>query len=131
LKPKTCPPWLDHTSFAALPVPSVVREVRYQVNTPGFRTHQITLVTTLLDEALYSVDGLTAQYCTRWEAETHLGQLKMTMNMDVLHCKTVVGVLKELTVFALVYDLVPMVILQSAQLQRVDVARISFLDALR
>ncbi len=131
LKPKTCPPWLDHATFAALPVSFVVREVGYQVHTPGFRTHQITLVTTLLDAALYRVDDLAALYCTRWEAETHLGQLKTTMNMDVLHCKTVVGVLKELTVFAIIYNLVHMVILQSAQLQRVDVARISFLDALR
>jgi hypothetical protein len=64
LKPKTCPPWLDHATFAALPVSLVVREVRYQVNTPGFRTHQITLVTTLLDEALYSVADLAALYCT-------------------------------------------------------------------
>jgi hypothetical protein len=29
--------------------------------------------------------------------------------MDVLHCKTVSGTLKELTVFAMVYNLVRMV----------------------
>jgi hypothetical protein len=51
LTPKTCPRWLDHATFAALPAALVVREVRYQVHTPGFRTHQITLVTTLLDAA--------------------------------------------------------------------------------
>jgi hypothetical protein len=28
------------------------------------------------------------------------------MHMDVLHCKTVAGVLKELTVFAMIYNLV-------------------------
>ena len=53
------------------------------------------------------------------------------MQMDVLHCKTVAGVLKELTVFAIVYNLVRMVMRQSALLQRVGVERISFLDALR
>jgi hypothetical protein len=31
--------------------------------------------------------------------------------MDVLHCKTVPGVLKELTVFAIIYNLVRLVIL--------------------
>jgi hypothetical protein len=51
--------------------------------------------------------------------------------MDVLHCKTVAGVLKDLTVFAIIYNLVRLVILQSARLQQVDAARISFLDALR
>jgi hypothetical protein len=63
--------------------------------------------------------------------ETHLGQLKTTMPMDVLHCKPVPGVLKELTVFAIIYNLVRLVILPSARLQQVDAARISFLDALR
>jgi hypothetical protein len=80
----------------------VVRELRYQVSTPRFRTHQITLVTTLLDASLYHADDLAALDGTRWEVETHLGQLKTTMHMDVLHGKTVAGVLKELTVFAII-----------------------------
>src|SRR5215510_692948 len=57
--------------------------------------------------------------------------LKTTMQMDVLHCKTVPGVLKELTVFAIVYNLVRMVMWHSARLKHVGVERISFLDALR
>ena len=53
------------------------------------------------------------------------------MIMDVLHCQTTPGVLKELTVFAIVYNLVRLVMCQSAMLQRIGVERISFLDALR
>ena len=53
------------------------------------------------------------------------------MQMDVLHGQTVPGVLKELTLFAIVYNLVRMVMWQSAVLQHIGVARISFLDALR
>jgi len=53
------------------------------------------------------------------------------MKMDVLKCKTVDGVLKELQVFALIYNLVRQVMLQAAGRQRVDVRRISFIDALR
>ena len=41
--------------------------------------------------------------------ETALAQLKTTMHMDVLHCKTVPGVLKEVTVFAIVDNLVRLV----------------------
>jgi hypothetical protein len=70
-------------------------------------------------------------YQLRWQVETALAQLKTTMQMDVLHCNTVPGVLKELTVFAIVYNLVRMVMLQSATLQHTAVERISFLDALR
>jgi hypothetical protein len=51
--------------------------------------------------------------------------------MDVLHCQTTPGVLKELTVFALVYHLVRMVMWHSARRQHIDVERLSFLDALR
>ena len=49
----------------------------------------------------------------------------------MLHCKTVPGVLKELTVLAIVYNLVRMVMCPSVRLQLIGVERISFLDALR
>jgi Transposase DDE domain len=131
LKPKTCPAWLVRETLAALPETLVLREVRYHVGTPGFRTRQVTLVTTLLDQKLYRVADLAELYHQRWRVETSLAQLKTSMQMDVLHCKTVPGVLKELTVFAIVYNLVRLVMLQSATLRQTAVERISFLDALR
>ena len=130
-KPKTYPPWLDQETFEALPASVVLRELRYQVSQPGFRSRLITLVTTLVDATCYPKDDVAELYFKRWEAETHLRQLKTTMKMDVLHCKTVLGVFKELTVFTLIYNLVRLVILQSAHHQQVDVERISFIDALR
>ena len=53
------------------------------------------------------------------------------MKMDVLKCKTVEGVLKELTVYAIVYNLVCVVMTEAARRQGVAVDRISFVDALR
>lgn len=53
------------------------------------------------------------------------------MKMDVLRCQTVQGVLKELTMFLLVYNLVRMTMLEAARRQQVSVERISFVDALR
>jgi len=131
LKPKTCPSWLTREALAALPETLGLREVRYHIDRPGFRTRQLTLVTTLLDAELYRVADLAELYRQRWQVETSLAHLKTTMRMDVLHCKTVPGVLKELTVFAMVYNLVRMVMWHSAILQHVAVERISFLDALR
>jgi hypothetical protein len=58
-------------------------------------------------------------------------QRKTTMQRDLLHGQTVPGVLQELTVFAIVYNLVRMAIWQSATLQHTAVERSSFLDALR
>jgi hypothetical protein len=131
LKPKTCPSWLTRETLAALPETLELREVRYRIGTPGFRTRQITLVTTLLDAEIYRVADLAELYRQRWQVETALAHLKTTMQRDVLHCKTVPGVLKELTVFAIVSNLVRLVMCQSATLQQIGVERISFLDALR
>ena len=109
----------------------MVRELRYDVTQRGCRSHQITVVTTLLDAERYPRADLAELYWQRWEAETHLAQRKTTMKMDVLQCQTVPGVHKELLVFAILYNLVCLVILQAAQQQQGDGARISLLDALR
>jgi hypothetical protein len=131
LQPKTCPSWLTREALAARPAALGLREVRYRISTPGFRTRESTRVTTLLDAELYRVADLAALYRQRWQVETSLAQRKATMKMDVLHGKTVPGVLKARTIFAIVYNLVRLVMWQSAMLQHIGVARISFLDALR
>ncbi len=130
-KPEDCPPWMTAVEYASLPASLTLRELRYRVGQPGFRTREITLVTTLLDPELYSSQELAELYRMRWRIETNLRHLKTTMHMDVLRCETVAGVRKELTMFALVYNLVRLVMLAAAERQKVDVERISFVDALR
>jgi hypothetical protein len=130
-KPTTKPGWMSSEQFAALPAAIVVRELRYSIQEKGFRPTEITLVSTLLDSRRYSLTDLESLFCQRWQIETNFGHLKTTMNMDVLKCKTVDGVLKELQVFALVYNLVRQVMLEAASRQNVDLNRISFIDALR
>lgn len=129
-KPKSRPEWLSAEAYAALPASLVVRELRYQVTRRGSRTKEVTLVTTLLNAALYPAVDLATLYGERWQIETNLRHLKQTMKMDVLHCESVDGVLKELTVFALVYNLVRAVMCAAAERQEVPVERISFADAL-
>ena len=91
----------------------------------------VTLVTTLLDAQAYPADELAALYGRRWEIETNFRHLKTTMRMDVLHCHSVEGVLKELCMFALVYNLVRLVMLAAAREQQLPHQRLSFIDALR
>jgi Transposase DDE domain len=128
--PKKKPEWMSEAEFAALPPTVMVRELRYQVLQRGCRTKQVTLVTTLLDPQLYPAQDLADLYGQRWQIETNLRHLKQTMKMDVLHSKTVAGVLKELTMFALVYNLIRTVTHAAAVRQKVPVDRISFADAL-
>jgi hypothetical protein len=132
VRPPVHPPaWMTPELFAALPAVLCVRELRYRVAQAGFRTQTVTLVTTLLEVDLYPADALAELYHMRWQVETNLRHLKQTMGLDVLHCKRFVGIMKELTVFALVYNLVRMVMLAAAQRQGVALERISFVDALR
>jgi len=53
------------------------------------------------------------------------------MKMDVLRCETVDGVLKELAIFALVYNLVRSVTAESARVQGVAPERVSVIDTIR
>ena len=131
LKPKKAPNWIAATQFAALPEHLAVRQLRYLVERPGFRTKEVTLVTTLLDADLYPLLALAELYRQRWQVEQHLRDLKTTLHMDTLRCKTVDGVLKELYVFALVYNLARVVLCAASRQQGLPIARLSFIDAVR
>jgi len=130
-KPARLPKWMTAEAYAALPSSIIVRELRYSVSQPGFRTREITLVTTLLNPVQYPAEELAQLYFDRWRIEVNLRHLKQTLHMDVLRCKTVAGVHKELRMLALVYNLVRLIMLEAARQQRVDAERISFIDALR
>lgn len=129
-KPKCRPEWMSAEEYAAVAESVVLRELRYKVEGRGLRTREVTLVTTLLDAQQYPAEELATLYGQRWRIETNLRHLKQTMKMDILHCQTVPGILKELTVFALVYNLVRAVMWAAAERQQVAVERISFADAL-
>jgi Transposase DDE domain len=129
-RPQQRPEWMTAQEYALLPEVLLCRILTYDIPR-GYRTRRITLVTTLLEAELYPWEELAELYHRRWRVETNFKHIKITMKMDVLRCQTVEGVLKELTMFALVYNLVRVVMVEAAHRQNVDVERISFIDALR
>lgn len=130
-KPASRPKWINAEQFDRLPDSLTVRELAYRIETPGFRTRQVLLVTTLTDAEEYPAKELAELYRCRWQVEVNLRNLKQTMGMDVLHCKTADGVRKEMLMYALVYNLVCGVIYDAAERQGIRADRISFVDALR
>ena len=130
-KPKDKPAWMDEATFATLPETLLLREVRYQTRQRGHRTRIITLVTTLLNPVAYPAADLADLYLSRWQIELSFRHLKTTMGMEILHCQSVPGVLKEMYMFAIAYNLVRLVMLEAARRQHVPLERISFADALR
>jgi hypothetical protein len=129
-KPRKCPKWMKREDYDKLPERITVREIRRTIRRAGFRPITVTVATTLLDPELYPADEIVALRMQRWAVETDLRHLKTTMKMDVLRCKTVAGVSKEVAVFTLVYNLVRALMLEAATRQKAPVSRISFADAL-
>ena len=130
-KPKARPSWMTEAEFAALPATIEVRELQYAVSHRGYRTRLVTLATTLLDAASYPADALADLYGSRWQVEVDLRNLKITMKMDILKCKTEDGVLKELYAYAMAYNLVCLTLLESATRRGVPPMRLSFVAAYR
>jgi hypothetical protein len=130
-RPKEGPRWMTRAAFAALPRELLVREVRYRVVERGRRTREVTVATTLLDPVRYPRDAVAGLYGVRWRVETHFGQLKTTLGLARLKCKTADGVRKELAAYCLAYNLVHAVMARAAAAQRTTPDRISFVDALR
>jgi DDE family transposase len=130
-KPREVPAWMSAEEYDALPDSITVRELRRTVCRPGLGSVTLTMVTTLVDPVIYPASELLELRLRRWDVETNLRHLKITMNMDVLHCKSEQAVRKELAVFCLVYNLVRVVMLEAARRQEVPVARVSFADALK
>ena len=104
-KPKTCPKGLNKDEFLALPSSITVREIYYYIVIPGFRTQQVSLITTLLDKATYSTLEIVGLYGKRWDVELDLRHIKTTLGMDILRCKTPSMVRKEIHVYLLAYNL--------------------------
>ncbi len=75
-----------------------------------------------LSRTLTPLLDLTELYRQRWQVEQNLRDLKITLNLDTLRCKKVDGVLKELCIFAMVYNLTRVVLCAAARRQGVPTA---------
>jgi len=130
-RPPKAPAWMTAEQWAQIPEWLEVRELRYTLASKGQRTHVVTIATTLLDETLYPKSDVAELYGMRWRVETRFAELKTTLKMRKLKSKTAEGVLKELAVYCLVYNMVRAVTTAAGLRQKVEPERISFIDALR
>jgi Transposase DDE domain len=131
-RPESWPVWMTFAQFLSQPPTLLIRELRYQITIKGYRTREVTIATTLLDPMRYPKRQIARLYKLRWEIETNFRHLKTTLKMEHLKCQSADGVIKELMVFALVYNLVRTAMIKAAQSQKVaDANRISFIGALR
>jgi Transposase DDE domain len=130
-RPSIKPAWMTAEQWAAMPQWLEVRELRYAMASNGQRTHVVVIATTLLDETLYPKADVAELYGMRWRVETRFSELKTTLKMRKLKSKSADGVLKELAIYCLVYNMVRAVTAAAGLRQKVEPDRISFIDALR
>lgn len=133
-RPTTRATAFDKTQWKELPQELTVRVVHIVVETPGFRTRQFTLVTTLLDPKVYSAEELGRLYFRRWTVEVFYRDVKQTMAMDVFRCQSPDMIDKEIHMHAIAYNLIRGIMGDIAATYHVDVNHLSFkgtLDALR
>jgi hypothetical protein len=117
---------LDRQSYQSLPESITVRETKFLVAQPGFRTKAVVVVTTLLDPLQTTKDELAALYRARWHNELDLRSIKSTMQMDELRCKTPELVRKEIWAHVLAYNLIRTVMAQAAAMHDILPRTISF-----
>lgn len=89
------------------------------------------LVTTLMDPHVHPARELAELYRRRWEIETRLGEIKTTLQADVLRSKTPGGVRRELAAILLGHNVVWWLIHLAAEQTAVPAEDISFTAAAR
>ena len=89
------------------------------------------LVTTLLDPGFAAPRALDALYRMRWNIEVDFRTIKITLQMDVLRCKSRAMVEKEIAVCLLAYNLVRWAMAKAAALTDVLPRVLSFTGAKR
>jgi hypothetical protein len=129
-KPLQRSPGYTPEAFAALPATLTLRVVRYRVKSPGFRTEEVVLVTTLLDPIAYPASELAALYFKRWTVELHFREIKVLLGLDVLRCLTPAMIRKEIAMHRIAYNLVRLLMQRASITHHVPLARISFKGAL-
>jgi len=125
-KPLIKPRYLPHYLWKRLPSELSVRVLRFQLKVPGFRPESVTLVTTLTDPELYPAREVALLYVRRWKIELWFRDIKTSMGMEVLRCKSPGMVHKELEMFLIAYNLIRALMTEASSIHEVPLDRISF-----
>jgi len=109
-----------------LPDTLALRQIKVTVKQAGFRVQAFYIITTLLDAEAYPANELADLYLQRWEVELFFRDIKTTMGMDILRCKTPDMVRKEILMHLIVYNGIRCLMVEAAKVQGMRVRRISF-----
>jgi len=121
-KPKIRPNWMDSAHYKAFPDELKLRETN---------VGKKVLVTTLLSEKQASKKSLATLYKQRWHVELDLRNIKTTLGMETLSCKTPEMNEKEMWVYFLAYNLIRLIMAEAASQSGVLPRELSFKHSLQ
>ena len=104
-KPKIQPQWMSDEAYAAAPDSLSIRELKVDGK---------ILVTTFCCSKEVPKHAVKDLYKSRWNVELDLRHIKTTLGMETLSCKTPEMAIKELWIYMLAYNLVRLLMAQSA-----------------
>ncbi len=116
-KPKIRPQWMTQDQYISAPDTLTVRELE---------TGGKVLVTTLLCPKTIPNMALKELFKRRWQVELDIRNIKTTLGMETLSCKTPQMGEKEMHAYLLAYNLIRFIMLQSALLADVLPRSLSF-----
>jgi hypothetical protein len=133
-KSRIVPPYMTKAQWNKLPDKIDVRVLKLRIQIKGFRTKTSWIVTTLLDPREYTKESIGLLYFQRWQMELSFRDLKTTMGMESLRCRTPAMVEKEIRMYVIAYNFLRALMAEAAVPNNISVYRISFkgtIDTLR
>ena len=121
-KPKKKPDWMTQEQYDGVPNSLTIREL--SVNGK-------VLITTLLSPKTTSKSELKTLYKKRWHIEVDFRNIKTTMGMETLSCKTPAMNEKEIWIYFLAYNLIRLLMAQAALLADILPRQLSFKHTLQ
>jgi len=112
--------------WQSMPETLTLRQIKVRVEQPGFRVNEFYIITTLLDATEYPASDLADLYFQRWDVELFFRDIKTTMGMDILRCKTPNMVRKEILMHLIAYNGIRHLMLEASLRKDVRVRKISF-----
>jgi Transposase DDE domain len=123
-RPPRC--FLSEEEYASLPDQLCIRVVSMRLEKRGQRTREVMLATTLDNPTEVPRAALAELYMRRWQIELNFDDLKTTLAMEHLACKSPAMIERSVWVFSCAYNLVRALMLEAAVRSGVTTWRLSF-----
>jgi hypothetical protein len=121
-KPKQRPDWMSEEQYEGYPKEITLREVRVRGK---------VLVTSFVNPCEVSKNELGKLFVDRWNVELDIRNIKSTLGMDKLRCKSPEMCRKEVWIYMLAYNLIRLLMAQAALHASVLPRKLSFKHTLQ